>query len=170
LKVCSRRPSATSAASTAGIAFDGLRFVVAIREDGIDTERAGVLGDHVASASVEYGESAAARFERRLQLGDGVPDEFDATVGAARQRIEDPGIEDEHAEDGARIAERVVQRGVVVGPEIAAEPDEGAVEGFHGFQFRAGAAGRLRVRCGRRFARRLRGPDECSRPLTRDSA
>ena len=40
------------------------------------------------------------------------------------------GVEDERAPHLARRPQRVVQRGVVVGAQVAAEPDERAIEGF----------------------------------------
>ena len=76
---------------------------------------------------MQHREAAAERFECRLQLDDGVPDELDATIGAVGERIEDLGIEHEHAPDRACLLQGVIQRGVIVGAQIAPEPHQRAV-------------------------------------------
>ena len=63
-----------------------------------------------------------------------VPDELDAAVGTqavvarlgvlAGQRIEDGRVEHEHAQHLPATAQRVVERRVVVRPQVAAEPHE----------------------------------------------
>jgi hypothetical protein len=75
----------------------------------------------------------AVRRGQRAQFGvhahQAVADELHAPVGA-RQRVEDVAVEDEGAPHLARGAQRVVQRGVVVGAQVAAQPDQGAVQGL----------------------------------------
>jgi putative transcriptional regulator len=58
-----------------------------------------------------------------------VADELHAPVGA-RQRVEDVAVEDEGAPHLARRAQRVVQRGVVVGAQVAAQPDQRGSSGL----------------------------------------
>ncbi len=58
-----------------------------------------------------------------------------AGLRLTRQRVEDRAVEDEAAPDLARGAQRVVQRGVVVGAQVAAQPDQRAIQGFvHGLE------------------------------------
>ena len=62
---------------------------------------------------------------------DALDDELDAPVGA-RQLVEDGAVVDERAPHLARRAQRVVERGVVGDAQVAAEPDQRAVQGlFH---------------------------------------
>ena len=80
----------------------------------------------------------AERAEGAAQLVDAVANELDTPV-AARQGVEDLAVEDEHAPDLARGPQGVVQRGVVVGAQIAAKPDEGTVQwSLHGEESAAG--------------------------------
>ena len=53
----------------------------------------------------------------------------DSLVGVdAGQRVQDGAIQHKHAPDLPRRAQRVVQRGVVFGAQIAAQPDQCAVD------------------------------------------
>ena len=77
-----------------------------------------------------HDQRTAVGAQQLVELGQRVMDELDPPVlGAARgeQRIEDVAIEDERAIHAARLLERVIQRRVVVEPQVAAEPDEGRV-------------------------------------------
>ena len=66
-----------------------------------------------------------------VEFDDAGVDELDPAV-CTGQRIEDLGVEDEHAPDPARGAQRVVQRGVIFDAKVTAEPDEGVVQSlFH---------------------------------------
>ena len=61
-----------------------------------------------------------------VQIDQARVDEFDPEI-APRQCIEDLAIEHEHAPDLACAAQRVAQRGVVAGAQVAANPDQRAV-------------------------------------------
>ena len=69
------------------------------------------------------------RVQLRLQPDQAVADELDAAVGA-RQGVEDRAVEDERAPDAPGRAQCVVQRSVVVGAQVAPQPDQGGVERF----------------------------------------
>jgi hypothetical protein len=67
--------------------------------------------------------------ERCGQRDDRFVDELDAAV-RARQRVEDVAVEDEGAPDPPGRSAGVVERGMVLDAQVAAEPDQRGVEGF----------------------------------------
>ena len=72
--------------------------------------------------------AAAMRAQFGVEFGQALVDEVDPAVGPARiflQRIEDFAVEDEDAVHLARQAERLVQRSLVEGAQVAPEPDQG---------------------------------------------
>ena len=71
-------------------------------------------------------------FKFTVERREAFPDEFDATVGALAQRIENIGVENEHWHHGAAGFERMVQRGVVVQAQVAAQPNQCGIEFRHG--------------------------------------
>jgi DNA photolyase len=93
-----------------------------------DTE---ILDALAARAAVQHDQAAAATAEGGVELPDRVPDELDAPVRARGERVEDLGVEAERAVDAPRLLQRVVQGGVVVVAQVAAEPHQGGVVG-HG--------------------------------------
>ena len=112
------------------IANDRRGLVVMVGEDRVDAEFIGQRHDCLAGAAVAHDQRAAVGAQQLVELGQRVMDELDPPVlGAARgeQRIEDVAIEDERAIHAARLLERVIQRRVVVEPQVTAEPDEGRV-------------------------------------------
>jgi hypothetical protein len=70
---------------------------------------------------------AAEQLQLRIEIDDALLDELDPAVDS-RQGVQDVGIEDEDAPHAPCGAQRVIKRGVVVNPQIAAKPDECAVE------------------------------------------
>jgi hypothetical protein len=99
-----------------------------------------ISATRMALAHDQPGTLDAMRRRQRAQFGidadQAVADELDPAVGrlpGGEQRIQDVAVEDEHAPDLACGTQRVVQRRMVVDPQVAAQPDEGAVEGLvHG--------------------------------------
>jgi putative transcriptional regulator len=77
---------------------------------------------------VAHEQLAAHRAQGGIQLLDRAQDELDAAI-AARQRVEDGGVEDEYAMHPVVRQQRPVQGGMVVVAQVAAEPDQG---GRHG--------------------------------------
>ena len=70
-----------------------------------------------------------------VELDQRVADEGHAPV-VPGQSVQDVGVEDEHAPDAAAGLERVVQGGVVLRAQVAAEPYEGSLEGHYFGVFR----------------------------------
>jgi len=89
------------------------------------------------------------RAQLRLQPEQAVADELDAAI-SARQRIEDVAVEHKRTPHPPGRAQCVVQRGVVVGAQVAPQPDQGAVE-WLGASRRAhtGAASSVSRQCSR---------------------
>jgi hypothetical protein len=79
---------------------------------------------------------AAARLERVLELAHALPDELDAPVAAAGQKIEYLGVEDESAVHCTMRAQRGVQCGVVRHTQVAAEPDQRGGIQWHALKYR----------------------------------
>jgi CheY-like chemotaxis protein len=69
----------------------------------------------------------AQRAQLRVQADQAVADEFHPAV-LARQRVEDASVEDKHAPHLAGGAQGVVQGGMVVGTQVAPEPQQGTVQ------------------------------------------
>jgi hypothetical protein len=114
------------------VAGDRLRLVVVVRVHRLHAQRAGIPRDLVARPSVQKREAAAEPFERVAQLGDALPDELHAPIRALLQRIEDFGVEHEHAVHGARRPQGVMQGGVILAAQVAPEPHQrGIVAGAH---------------------------------------
>ena len=127
-----RDPRRRERARHLGVAVLRGRLVVVVREDRRDAQLAREPRDRVARPAVQHREPAAAAGEARVELLHGVPDELDAPVGTRRKRVEDLGVEAERAVDAPMGLRRVVQGGVVVIAEIAAEPRQRAVaDGGH---------------------------------------
>jgi hypothetical protein len=90
----------------------------------------------------------AVRGAQRPQLGvhadQAVADELHPPVGA-RQWVEDGAVEDERAPHLARTAQRVVQRRMVVDPQVAPQPHQGSIQALaHGAECAPVAATRVR--------------------------
>ena len=81
---------------------------------------------------MQHAQTATLLAERRVQFRDRAVDELDPLVGTVLQRVQYLGVEDEHAMHLGGIGQRVVQRGVVVVAQVAAEPDQGGVSDGHG--------------------------------------
>ena len=102
-------------------------FVVAVGDHAGHTQFARQLRDDVAGAAVAHDEPAAQRAQRSVQLGHRGVDEFDPAVGLqpfGQQFVQDVGVEHEHAPHRPAGAQRMVEGGVVVDAQVAAEPDQ----------------------------------------------
>ena len=89
--------------------------------------------DLVARPAVAHDQAGAGHALRgtefrqlRVQVGEAVQDELHPAVGA-RQRIKDLAVEDEDTPDVASRPQRMVQRRMVVGAQVAAKPDQRSV-------------------------------------------
>ncbi len=137
--VCKATPQVGERAADARVARQRVRVVVVVGVDRLHVQRRGEVDDLVGALAVAHEQAdarhAVACAEAREIGGervDALDDELDAPVGA-RQRVEDRAVVDECAPDLARCLERVVERGVVGRAQVAAEPDQGAVDLlFHG--------------------------------------
>ena len=121
------------------VALNGLRFVVVVAEDRLHLQglrllrhrRAGPVMHHQQPGVVD-----SVRLGQCLQcgveLGQRLHDEINPPV-CARQRVENLAVQHEKAENLSAGAQGVVQGGVVVRPQVAAEPDQSALVLFaHG--------------------------------------
>jgi hypothetical protein len=148
---CRRRPAPARRALDRVVALAGGRLVVLVGEDRVHAERGGEARDRVARAVVAHDEVAAPGAQPGLQLGHAAVDEFHPPVGARRERIEDFAVEDEGAVDAPGRAQRVVEPGVVVAAQVAAEPEKRGVVRLHGSGSTVWLAvgGKARIRDGR---------------------
>ena len=105
------------------VAREGVGFVVVVRVDRLRTEFAGEPYDLGPRRAVAHQQAPAEGAQLRVELAHAVVDELDAPV-SARQRLEDGGVEHEHAPDLLGGPQCVVQRRVVVRAQIAPEPDQ----------------------------------------------
>ena len=115
-----------------GVAVTRGRFVIATPVDSLHAEFARELRDEVTSAAMQYPQTATLLAERLVQFRDRAVDKGHPPVSAIFQGVKDLGVEDEHAMHLGGIGQRVVQRGVVVVAQVAAEPDQGGVSDGHG--------------------------------------
>ena len=120
----------------AGVAGQRRGFVVVAGVDGLHAQGGGQRRDLLVRPAVAHqqgGAFDAVRSRQRAQFGvhadQAVADEFHAPV-LPRKRIKDVAVEDEGAPHLARRAQRVVQGGMVVGAQVAAQPDQGFVNGL----------------------------------------
>jgi hypothetical protein len=80
---------------------------------------------------------APKRPQAGVKLDQGVVDEFHPPVGfqpALQQRLQDVGVKDKDAPKLPARLQRVEKGGVVVHPQIAAEPHQTSVVAVHGAQ------------------------------------
>ena len=96
----------------------------ALRRVAADT----VLGRVAQQVLPHLGHQVGVTLGRRQD----VDMEFHPPVGA-RQWVEDGAVEDERAPHLARTAQRVVQRRMVVDPQVAPQPHQGSIQALaHG--------------------------------------
>ncbi len=121
-------------ATQLGVACECGGLVVVVGVDRLHAQPGGqrrYLVGRPAVAHDQPGALDAVRGRERTQFGvdadQAVAYEFDAAV-LPGQGVEDVAVEDEDAPDLARGAQCVVQCGVVVGAQVAAQPDQGAVQ------------------------------------------
>ena len=127
------------AAAHAGVAGQRVGFVVVVGVDRLHAQlrrQPRHLVDGQPVAHEQPGAVDAVRGAQRAQLGvdadQAVADELHAAVGTG-QGVEDGAVEHEHAPHLPRRAQRVVQCRMVVGAQVAAQPDQRAVDRFvHG--------------------------------------
>ena len=111
----------------AGVACDGLRLVVPVREHRVDAELHRERGNRLARMAVTHDEATAVTLQRGREIRHGLADELDPAVVAARQRVQDLAVEHEYAKDRAAPGEGVIQRGVIEVAQVAPEPHERAI-------------------------------------------
>ncbi|MNR22933.1 hypothetical protein D3C85_1399200 [compost metagenome] len=89
------------------------------------------LRDRLARHGIEHDQTAAPLAQRRVQRGQRAQDEVDAPVrleAPFQQGIEDLAVEDKHAPYLSAVLKGIMQRRVVVGAQVAPEPDQAAFE------------------------------------------
>ncbi len=113
------------------VALDGRRLVVMVGEDGLYVELPGEPGDRRTRGGVQHDQAAACRPQRGVQRGQRGEEEGHAAIAgqaASQQRVDDVPIEYEYAPYPARMLEGIMQRRVVIHAQVAAKPDQCAVE------------------------------------------
>jgi hypothetical protein len=80
-------------------------------------------GDLQASAAMTDDQPSTLIPQPSIQFDDRLPDELDTAVGATFQRIEDLGIEDEDTIDAGMRPDGLIESGMIVITQIAAEPN-----------------------------------------------
>ena len=115
------------------VTFQGLGLVVAVGQHLLHAQRLRQLHDARQRRAVAHDEPAAGRaaacgqlLQAVVQLQHAGVDELHAPVAARGQRIQDVGVEHEGAVHALMAAQRVVERGVVVATQVAAQPHQGA--------------------------------------------
>ena len=110
-----------------GIARQGLGLVVVVGEDGLHTQFARQAGDVLLGQRVPHdqaGPGLASQLAQGLvQLHQGLADELHPAVTPG-QGVQDGLVEDEDGMHLAAGAQGLVQGGVVMGPQVAAEPHQ----------------------------------------------
>ena len=115
------------------VARDGRRLVVVIGIYRFNLQLCCQRRHFGARIAMAHDQAAAQFAQGCIELGDAMPDELDTPVGACRQRVKDCGVEDKHAIDPAVPRHGVMECGVVVDAQVAAEPDQsGRVGGVFG--------------------------------------
>ena len=145
-------PARASACGDVGVARRRRGLVVAVREHGARRRaRARAPGSRRARARGARRARRRARASAASSSTTRLPDELDAAVVAARQRVEDLAVEHERAIDRAAPRQRVIQRGVVEVAQVAPEPDQRAavadVSGGHERESAPCASARRVVQC-----------------------
>ena len=114
-----------------GVAGQRVGLVVVVGVDRLHGQLLGQRRQCLARIAVQHDQPAAGcamglaqLAQLVVQVNQAVADELDPPV-LARQWRQDGGVEGEHAPNLARGAQRVVKRGVVVGAQVAAEPNQG---------------------------------------------
>jgi hypothetical protein len=125
-----------------GIAGVGGRLVIVVGKYGLHLDLLGQRGDGGGGRSMENDQpdtagalGIAQRLQVQIKLHQGFPDELHPPVpaqAALQQGFENVGVKDEHAPHLAADLERVVERGIVFGAQIAAKPHQALVVGVHG--------------------------------------
>lgn len=117
-----------------GVALPRRRLVIVVGVHRLHVQGLRQTGDLFRRAPVQHDEprmrdtvARAQRPQLLVELAHTGVDELDPPV-PAWQRLQDVGVEHEDAPHPPRGAQGVVERGVVVRPQIAAEPHQGAVE------------------------------------------
>ena len=111
---------AASVAWFQGDRTERVHYTVVARS-GVPDDQAGAFATMPGAHGAQFG----------VQLQHAGVDELHPPVGAG-QRIEDLGVEHEHAPDLPALFERMVQRCVVLHPQVAPEPHQAAVVACHG--------------------------------------
>lgn len=102
-----------------------------VREHCLDVEFSRKPGDGLACGIVQYDQPASGPLQRGAQWLQRPQDELDAPVGpepAFAQRIQDLAVEYEYAPHLPAVLHGIMQRRVVVGAQVAPEPDQAPPE------------------------------------------
>jgi len=103
-----------------------------VEEHGVGPVFGGQPRNFVARDAVADDQPAPLRLQRLLQFRDAGMDELDPPVGPVGKRIQDFPVENEDAGHLPGAFERVMERGVIEVPQIAAKPDQCAGVFRHG--------------------------------------
>ncbi len=121
-----------------GVARQRIGLVVVAGVHGLHAQGLGQVGDLVHRLAVAHDQAHAVHpmcGAQGAQFGvhahQAVADELDAAVDP-RQGVEDGAVEHEHAPHLPGCEQGVVQRGMVIGAQVSAQPDQGAVQGLVG--------------------------------------
>ena len=120
------------------VAQQGGRLIVVVVENGLHAQLHCQFWNQLGRATVAN-DQARCRVQAPqvgIDNAQGIEDEFDPPVGA-RQGVEDVRIEHKGAVNLSRRLQRMVQRRVVLHPQIAAQPDQNLVKHclFHSRSF-----------------------------------
>ena len=121
------------------IAGERIGIVVMVGVDGLDVQLARQGDDLVGRLAMTHDEAnavcpvaAAEGGQIGIERLDTLPDELDASIGPG-QGVQDLPVEDEGAPDFARRLQRMEERRLVLGAQVAPKPDQRRVEGLlHG--------------------------------------
>ena len=120
------------------VARFGLRLVVVVGKHRLHGELLRQRGHRLDRLAMHHDQTHAFHTVLAAQGAQGVVEfhqrfanEFHAPVGPGKQ-VEDVGVEHEHTPNLPADLERVEERGVVIGAQIAAKPHQAFVVGVHG--------------------------------------